>query len=428
MEQIRSISKLNRGSSLSAESSQRKFSAEVLKSFKKLKDYCERENFKGWDPYDGLNSALFQWMPILPKRRLTRLMWIQLFKKLPFNIRPIVGIKKGHNPKGLALFLSGYSNLSSFEGLRNESIEKINLLADQLISLRTNGYSGNCWGYNFDWESRAFFQKKFTPTIVATSYAANALIDAFEVTGNETYLNEAISSKEFIIHDLKRTYLNDGTFSFSYSPHDQTSVFNASLLGAKLLSRIYYYTKENDLRELAKKAVEYCVHFQNEDGSWYYSPLPFHQWIDNFHTGFNLECISDYALHTNDNSYVSSFDKGMKYYLETFFDPQGRAKYYNNSTFPVDIHSPSQLIIVLTKTRLIDKNTELVDKVLDWTIKNMQSPKGYFYYQKRKFYTNKIPYMRWSQAWIFYGLTYYLLNEETHHASRVTPQERTLTT
>jgi hypothetical protein len=41
----------------------------------------------------------------------------------------------------------------------------------------------------------------------------------------------------------------------------------------------------------------------------------------------------------------------------------------------------------------------------------MQSPQGYFYYQKRKFLTNKIAYMRWSQAWIFYGLTYYILNE-----------------
>ncbi len=39
----------------------------------------------------------------------------------------------------------------------------------------------------------------------------------------------------------------------------------------------------------------------------------------------------------------------------------------------------------------------------------MQSPEGYFYYQKRKYLTNKISYMRWSQAWIFYGLTYYIL-------------------
>ena len=33
-------------------------------SFLALKDYCESEKFKGWDPYDGLNSKLFQLSPL----------------------------------------------------------------------------------------------------------------------------------------------------------------------------------------------------------------------------------------------------------------------------------------------------------------------------------------------------------------------------
>ena len=35
----------------------------MLESFKKLKTYCEVEKFKGWDPYDGLNSRIFQALP-----------------------------------------------------------------------------------------------------------------------------------------------------------------------------------------------------------------------------------------------------------------------------------------------------------------------------------------------------------------------------
>ena len=50
----------------------------------------------------------------------------------------------------------------------------------------------------------------------------------------------------------------------------------------------------------------------------------------------------------------------------------------------------------------------LVDKVLSWTIEHMCAKKGYFYYQKRKLFTIKIPYMRWSQAWMFYALSEYL--------------------
>jgi rhamnogalacturonyl hydrolase YesR len=380
----------------------------TFESFRKLRGYCEAQNFMGWDPYDGLNSSFFQKFPLLSKRRFARLVWIQGIKKLPLNLRPLLGIEKGLNPKGLALFLSGYSKLSSIVQFKDESLEKISWLANKLINLRTGGFSGNCWGYNFDWESRAFFQAKFSPTIVVTSFAANALIDAYEVTGNQYYLDMAIHSKDFIIQDLRRTYNENGNFAFSYSPNDQTTVFNASLLGAKLLSRIYSYTKEIELIDLAKKATGYSIDFQNSNGSWYYSTLPFHQWIDSFHTGFNLECISDYIFYSKDESFQPQLNKGMNYYLNTFFDPKGRSKYYNNSVYPIDIHAPSQLIITLCKTGQFEGNLELIDKVLNWTIDNMQSPEGYFYFQKRMLYTNKIPYMRWSQGWMFYAMSLYL--------------------
>ncbi len=270
----------------------------------------------------------------------------------------------------------------------------------------------DCWGYNFDWESRAFFQKKFTPTIVATTYVANALLDAYEVTKNETFLQLAISSKDFIINDLKRTYNDKGNFAFSYSPFDTTSVFNASLLGARLLSRIYSYTKEEELISLAKKSVAYCCDYQNIDGSWFYSPLPFHQWIDNFHTGFNLECIYEYGLFSKDDSFDKHFNIGLEYYLTSFFDDKGKSKYYNNSLYPIDIHAPSQLIITLSKSHRFKENKKMIEQVINWTIENMQSPKGYFYFQRKKYYTNKIPYMRWSQGWIFYGLSHYLVNTQ----------------
>ncbi|GEO11244.1 delta-aminolevulinic acid dehydratase [Segetibacter aerophilus] len=380
-------------------------------SFVQLEQYCRKEEYKGWDPYDGLNSKVFQAMPVLPKNRITRLMWIQFIKKFPINLRPVLKISKEYNPKGIALFISGYSQLSKVPGYEKEAIDTITFLSDKILTLKTPGYSGSCWGYNFDWESRAFFQKKYTPTIVATTYVANALIDAYETTGNRNYLDTAISAKDFILNDLNRTFNENGDFVFSYSPHDHTSVFNASLLGAKLLSRIYCYTEEEELVQLAKKAVAYCCSYQNSDGSWYYSTLPFHQWIDNFHTGFNLECISEYATFSKDNSFNKNFNKGMTYYLNTFFDKKGRSKYYNNSLFPIDIHAPSQLVITLAKANLFNENKVLIDRVLKWTIENMQSSKGYFYFQISKYYSNKIPYMRWSQGWIFYAFAEYLKQE-----------------
>ncbi|MFC4722897.1 delta-aminolevulinic acid dehydratase [Geojedonia litorea] len=376
-------------------------------SFENLKIYCEQEYYKGWDPYDGLNSWIIQ-NTFLGKSRFFRLAWIQLFKRNPINLRTLFGIKKAYNPKGLGLFLTGYCNLYTIEN-KKDYLNKINELAQQIIALKTEGYSGACWGYNFDWQARAFFQPKYTPTVVATTFISEALLEAYKITNNKRYLDTVISAAEFVKNDLNKSFDSDGDYTFSYSPLDNTQVYNAGLLGAKLLSRVYVYTKDEGLLEQSKKVVSYVCKKQNSDGSWAYGTLPFHQWIDNFHTGYNLECISIYKQSSKDSSYDENLKRGMDYYLKTFFTSEGISKYYNNQTYPIDIHAPSQLIVTLSKFGNFKENRELIDKVLSWTIDNMQSNKGYFYYQKKKMITSRIPYIRWAQAWMFYAFSFYFL-------------------
>lgn len=385
--------------------------ADFEKSFRKLRAYCEQQDFKGWDPYDGLNSKLFQSLPVFSKSRFFRLAWIQFFKRSPINLRPLTGVEKGYNAKGLGLFITGYCNLYKTNP-NPEYLKKINQLSQQVLSLQTKGYSGACWGYNFDWQARAFFQPKGMPTVVATTFIAEALLEAFEITGNNEYLETAKSASNFILKDLNRTYDENGNFSFSYSPLDHTQVFNASLLGAKLLCLIFRYTKDPNLITEAKKAVQYAADFQQENGAWAYGTLPFHQWIDNFHTGYNLECIYTYQKISGDKSYANHLKKGLDYYLKTFFTEEGISKYYSHSVFPIDIHAPAQLVVTLSKLEVFQEHKQLVDTVLNWTINKMQSKKGYFQYQKNKFFNSKIPYMRWAQAWMFYAFSFYFLETD----------------
>lgn len=141
--------------------------ADILNSFIKLRDYCEAEQYKGWDPYDGLNSKLFNAIPFLNKSAICRLVMIQAFKRLPFNLRRLAIIPKQHNAKGIGLFLQGYCNLYRAVERRPElsvalgNLEKlkakINEVAELLISLQSPGYSGACWGYNFPWQCRREF-------------------------------------------------------------------------------------------------------------------------------------------------------------------------------------------------------------------------------------------------------------------------------
>jgi hypothetical protein len=385
-----------------------------------LKDYCERENFKGWDPYDGLNSKVFQATP-LHKWALARLVWIQTFKRNPINLRKLFLVPKEYNAKGIALFLVGYCNLYKYWqhtgnqqfGVGEELLEKINFLSDLLIQLQSKGYSGACWGYNFDWQARRLFLfPKNTPTIVATSFCATSLMDAYEITKTQKFLDVALSSADFILVDLNRTKKTFG-YLFSYSPLDgNNTVYNASLLGSKLLSLCYSYTKNEKYKISAKCSVDACIDAQNENGSWFYGELPVQNWIDSFHTGYCLDALTTYQISSGDNSHKSSIEKGFQFYIKNFFLNNGRSKYYHNKQYPIDIHCPAQLFVTLSRLNKFNEHRALAENVMFWTIKNMQNKKGFFFYQIRKVFSSKIPYMRWSNAFIFYAMSFYLLEKK----------------
>lgn len=393
--------------------------ADVMKS---LKSYCESEQFKGWDPYDGLNSKVFQALPFFKNSAICRLVVIQGFKRSPINFRRLAMVPKEHNAKGIGLFLQGYCNLykaviknpelAESLGSAKEFLARVGELADLLISMQSKGYSGACWGYNFDWQARRLFLfPKQTPTVVATCFCATALMDAYEITGNKDYLDVALSSAEFVLKDLHRTPLNGG-FLFSYSPlQGNDTVFNASLLGSRLLACCYHYTGNETYRDAARSSVEACCKAQSEDGSWVYGMLEVQSWIDSFHTGFNLDALIAYEEMTEDTTYHNAIDRGFKFYIENFFESDGCPKYYHDKKYPVDIHCPGQLFTTLFRLHKMDQYQGLAENVLDWTLANMWDKKGYFYYQLKKGVNSRIPYMRWSNAFMFNALSYYLLGQ-----------------
>lgn len=388
----------------------------IRSSFTKLRHYCEKENFKGWDPYDGLNSRLFNSLPLLKRSAICRLIMIQLFKRSPVNLRRLFMVPKGHNAKGVALFLSGYCNLynaidetNDLEISKEECLDKINYLSELLISLGSEGYSGACWGYNFDWQARRLFLfPRNTPTVVATCFAVEALFKSYDITRNESYKSIALSSADFILCDLNRSEQKRG-FLFSYSPlNGNNTVYNASLLGSKALALCAHYSGNENYFNIAKESIIACIDAQNSDGSWRYGALDIQNWIDSFHTGYNLEALAIYQQCSGDSSFSNNINMGLKFYLDNFFESDGVPKYYNNKTYPVDIHCPGQLIVTLNTLNISHNSDDLIKKVLFWTIKNMQSKKGYFYYQLKKGISTKIPYMRWSQAFMFNALTNYI--------------------
>ena len=377
---------------------------ELTTAHRELWTWCRAHDLAGHDPYDGLNSQLFQATP-LKQSRVARLAWIQFHKRSPINFRSVVGIARERNAKAISLFaLAALADFRRQPSKENE-IEARELL-DDLIGMSLKGFKGACWGYNFDWQSRSFFVPKGTPTIVPTAFAARALCEAAEVIDAAAYLPYTRTVCDFILNDLNRTEETSDEICFSYSPLDQTRVFNASLMAAELLGTVGGLLREKSLCDMALRAARYVIRRQQADGSWTYGADGHQAWSDNFHTAFILTSLSRLIENCGAGDELGpALARGYEFWKERFFLSNGWPKYYPDRLYPADVHSAAAAIVALVELRgRFPATLNLAEQIATWTIENLRSPHGYFYYQRKRFYTNRIEYMRWSQAWMSYAL------------------------
>jgi rhamnogalacturonyl hydrolase YesR len=370
-----------------------------------LRKYIESANFAGYDPYDALNSSFLALLCCNSK--WARVALTQFMRRCPINLRPLLGVGKAHNPKAIGLFVSGYAKLFAIDP-NEKYLQKVDYLLNLLEQLKCTGYNGNCWGYNFDWQNRTLLLLKGVPTIVNSSFIGHSLLDCYELTGKQQALEMAISIKDFICKDLNRTKLRD-TICFSYTPADCGVVHNANMLGASILIRLNKYCPSELLIETALASLDYSMNHQHSDGSWYYADTDGYRWIDSFHTGFNLQALRCILNDGFASQYQEKYEKGVEFYADNFFLADGYPKYYHNQSNLVDIHAPTQAIYFFAG--MGEQYKVLTDRILKWMLNNMQSPSGYFYFRKSRYFTNKISYMRWAQAWVFHALAEYLFQK-----------------
>jgi hypothetical protein len=182
------------------------------------------------------------------------------------------------------------------------------------------------------------------------------------------------------------------------------------MLGAALLARVAAHTDDHRARDLAREAMTYSCARQNSDGGWFYGEEPKYHWIDNFHTGYNLDCLKRYIDSTADREFEPNLLRGFQYFKNRFFEPDGRPKYYHNEGRPTDIQCAAQAIDTLVFFSDVDAEAlGLAIKVARWTINNMQAPDGHFYYRDLGWKKIKTPMFHWGQGTMFKALTHLLI-------------------
>jgi len=258
------------------------------------------------------------------------------------------------------------------------------------------------WGYNFPWQSRAFLQPAWLPTVVCSSF----IMDAFKDSNSRFYPVVAKTLARFVLDSLN-IHRDSTGICFSYSPKDHTRVFNASLFAARILAQaadFFAETQESDkYRSLAEEACAYVCKRQRDDGSWIYGEADHWQWVDNLHTGFVLETLHEISAALKTEAYRGSIQAGLEYYRNNLFTEDGTAKYFNDRMYPIDPHSSAQGAITLAKLG----HQEQAEAVLNRAIEELWNQgKHGFIFQKNRHYLNRQIHMRWCQGWMFKAISF----------------------
>jgi rhamnogalacturonyl hydrolase YesR len=369
---------------------------QIYQSILRLSDWLERNDYRGYDTFDGLSSPFAR--PFTFEIKYLRMALQQGVRRFPINLRPLLGIPKSHSTKGMGFLAKGFMRLHQATGEKAWA-DKAEFALQWLIHNESRGYSGACWGNHFDYQSRGFYLPKGVPTIVWTALIGHAFLDAYDHFTKDRYLEVAVSACEHILRDLD-TLAEGDAICLSYIPAENKPVHNSNTLGASLLARTYSHTHNEPYRAVAQKAMQYTANHQRANSSWYYGEAANTHWVDSFHTAYVLDCFKYYTQSTGDTRFVKAMTKGYEYWKQTFFSPDGTPRYYSSKTLPIDIQCSSQAIDTLIFFNDQDPtNLELALKVAKWTIDNMQDRAGYFYYRRySRWLVNKTPTLHWGQA------------------------------
>ncbi len=363
----------------------------------KLDDALHEERYAGWDPFDALNSQLFNMTP-LRHVPVARLALTQLFKRSPYNLRKFAGVPKSVNPVTIALA----TEVARREGRSADASQLANWLVDMRI--RDDGDGLQAWGYPFPWQAKAFYVAKNTPNIIATAYAVRELMN-WRNNPAVPGAGDAILTAAKLVAARFSVTTEDNRRFIAYVPQSPAMVHNASLWGAYVLTAGVALGGPEPWLKLAEDAVSYSLAAQKEDGSWAYGEAKHHQFIDSFHTGYVLEAlhrISRIAPHIN---VAEALARGTAFYLDNMFEADGTAKYYSRSTWPIDANPAAQAVITFNELGLSDAG-ERSREIMAAAVRNLWlEDQGHFAYQKSARKVIAINYPRWTQIWLRVALS-----------------------
>ena len=378
------------------------------RSWRRLESYVSGKDYAGYCKFDALNSQMLE--STFGESKWGRLLSTQIVNRVPLPLRRWTGVQSSRNPKGIANFMRGYCALGFSEPAKELGLW---LMANDSASHGVFDGPGQAWGYPFPWQSPAFFAPRHSPNCIVTTFCAEALLDAFQLCGDERflvgaegaarYLTEALPVLEDTPERLCIAYVHTGS---------KWRVVNINAVVAGFLAKFSHATRtdrKDFYADRAKRMVRWVL-AARPDGEipWSYTWPASESGIgpDNYHTGGILDGIFDTMVALKEKSFEKPYLQALDHYRDHFFTGDGAPRWRLDRMYPHDVHGSAQGIITLVRAATLDASRGVAaQKIAAWAVENLQDPEtGRFYYQKWRAFTWKEDLMRWNNSWMMRAL------------------------
>jgi hypothetical protein len=320
-------------------------------------------------------------------------------------------IEKKQYATSHAHLILGLLNLHALPAFDGDQLAQAKKLGEELDNLKIKGYSGDCWGYPFDWENRRGLWPKDTPLITVTPYGFEANLALYDVTNDERYLDRARSVVEFALHDLNTTERLDGSVASSYSPLDHSLVINASAYRAFVLIMGGRLFANKKAAGLGQRLIQFVINRQRADRSWPYAlETKGDDFVDHFHTCFVLKNLAKIDAINSDPEILKTIEKGYTYYETMLFHDDGLPRPFSvgdDRSLKYNLYDFAEAINLGVVLRdIIPRAFEGSTTIAHATVERFQLDDGHFVTSvDRLGIRNKLAFIRWPQAQLFHALT-----------------------
>jgi hypothetical protein len=260
------------------------------------------------------------------------------------------------------------------------------------------------WGYHFETQTRSIRYGSDVPNAIATSFVIDALVDVHRATGSDWCADLVLSVRPFLLSLRQTSEL--GAY-FGYVEAGAALIHNANLLVCGSLAKLHALDPDEDAARAVREAAETTIAQQRPDGLWPYAVAPNMSWIDNFHTAYLLQGLSDVEAVYGFGS--EALDRGVRAWLDYFIEGDGWARYFHDRHLPLETHSCASAIDVLCEpgvARRVSDPGSVAERILECAIRELWLPaSGRFAFRVGRNGLNRREFMRWTNAPMFRAMS-----------------------